>query len=394
MRYRVKALGRSGEVEQVELEALDELVLARELDNRGLSAISVRAMDWRLPGATRAPFPLLIFSQQLLVLLQSGLALVPAFEALVDSEPRPGIRHIMTQVLQALHEGKALSVALAGAPAAFPELYVALIQASEKTSDLDQALARFVRYQEQLDAVKGRLTSALIYPVVLLAVALLVVVFLLGYVVPRFSHIYEDIGGDLPWMSRVLIQWGNLVDSHGWMILAATVGIAVGVVSLVRSMAWQAWFGRQIWRAPLLGERLRVFQLARFYRSLGMLLRGGIPVIQGLKMVRAMLSPTLQRRLEQAIDQVRCGNGLAASMEAAQMATPVALRMLRVGEQTGNMGEMMERIAVFHDDETARFADWLTKLFGPVLMLFVGATIGGIVVLMYLPIFQLAENIR
>ncbi|OYU41925.1 MAG: hypothetical protein CFE44_26975 [Burkholderiales bacterium PBB4] len=149
-----------------------------------------------------------------------------------------------------------------------------------------------------------------------------------------------------------------------------------------------------MWRIPAVGERMRVFQLARLYRTLGMLLRGGIAIVPALDMVTGLLSAALQPRLLSATRFIHEGTTISHAFETTGLTTAVALRMLRVGERAGNMGEMMERIAAFHDEEMARWAEWITKLLGPMLMLVMGLVIGAVVVLMYLPIFQLADSIR
>jgi general secretion pathway protein F len=151
---------------------------------------------------------------------------------------------------------------------------------------------------------------------------------------------------------------------------------------------------RKLWQIPALGERMHVYQLARFYRTLSMLLKGGTPIVNALSMVSGLLQPELRNRLEQATASIREGHAISHAMELYGLTTPVALRMLRVGERTGEMGEMMERIAAFYDEEMARWVDWFTKLFEPILMAFIGVVIGLIVILMYLPVFDLAGNIQ
>jgi len=162
----------------------------------------------------------------------------------------------------------------------------------------------------------------------------------------------------------------------------------------VRSQSLQAACGRFLWRIPAIGGQLKVFQLARFYRTLAMLLRGGIPVLTGMQMTRELLSATLAPGMDGAMQWVREGRSLTDALNHHQLTTPVALRMLRVGEKAGNLGEMAERIAVFHEEEISRRVEWLTRLIGPLLMLLIGTVIGLVVVLMYLPIFQLAEAIE
>jgi general secretion pathway protein F len=151
---------------------------------------------------------------------------------------------------------------------------------------------------------------------------------------------------------------------------------------------------RALWRIPAIGERIRVYQLARFYRTLGMLLRGGIPIVTALEMVSGLLDNALRVQLAKASDCIREGQPISFAMETYGLTTPVALRLLRVGEHTGGMGEMTERIANFYDEEMARWVDWFTRLFEPLLMAFIGLVIGGIVILMYFPIFELAGSIQ
>jgi general secretion pathway protein F len=149
-----------------------------------------------------------------------------------------------------------------------------------------------------------------------------------------------------------------------------------------------------LWRIPAIGERMRVYQLARLYRTLGMLLRGGIPVVTAMGMVDGLLRPNLRERLQLAAQDIREGRPLSNVMELRNLTTPVAVRMLRVGERSGHMGEMMERIGNFYDDEIARWVDWFTRLFEPILMTGIGLVVGVVVVLMYMPIFELAGSIQ
>jgi general secretion pathway protein F len=287
-----------------------------------------------------------------------------------------------------------LSAALAELPANFPPLYIATVSASERTGSIREALGRYVAYQQQIDLLRKKLISASIYPLVLCGAGALVTLFLLGYVVPRFSAIYEDLGSELPWASRMLMQWGRGVHEHGFLVLAVLVGAGFGIRHVTSQPSWRAAAGRRLATLPVLGRQMRLYQLARLYRTVGMLLRGGLPAVTSFDMSAGLLSATLRPALAQATQAVREGQSLASSMERFHLTTPVATRMLRVGERSGNMGEMMERIASFYDDELARTVDTLARLIEPALMAVVGIVIGVIVVLMYFPIFELAGSIR
>ncbi|MBS0544765.1 MAG: type II secretion system F family protein [Proteobacteria bacterium] len=389
MRYRVKAVGADAAVVETELDAGSEAEARALAAARGLDVLSLRGVAVR----RGSRFPLQLFNQELLALLHAGIPLAEAVSALAEKEHRGAVRVVLSDILMALREGRTLSSALEAEPQAFPDLYVATIRAAERTSDLDRALERYIAYQQQIDALRGKLLSASIYPVLLLGVGGLVVLFLLGYVVPRFSHIYEDMGGDMPFLSRLLLDWGRLVEANAVLLGVALLVAIVAAVLAARSPALWAAVGRELWRLPMVGARLRIFQLARFYRTLGMLLSGGIAAVPALGMVSGLLSPMLRNSLATAIGRIREGRSFAATLAECGLTTPVARHMLTVGERAGNLGEMLTRSAEFHEEQTAREVEWLTRLFGPVLMLVIGCAIGLIVVLMYLPIFQLAETI-
>jgi len=216
--------------------------------------------------------------------------------------------------------------------------------------------------------------------------------FLLLYVVPRFAHIYEERGADLPLASRLLLAWGEAVQAHGGLMLALLGGLLVAGFYIVRNSRTR--IGNALWRVPAIGERLKVYQLARFYRTIGMLLRGGMPLVAALELGAQLLHPVLRERLVAARRAISEGRNVSQSLEASGLTTPVALRMLAVGERSGSMGEMLEQIAAFHDEELSRWVDWFTRLFEPILMALIGLVIGAIVILMYMPIFELAGGIQ
>jgi general secretion pathway protein F len=396
MRFEVKAVKSGGAVVSLSLDARDDRDADQQARSQGYLVLGVRrAGSLSLPAAFGAArFPLVLFTQELLALLRSGISLVEALETLNEKESKAGTAAVLAGLLARLREGQSFSTALQSHPDAFPDLYVATVRASERTGSLPEALSRFVVYQTQLDVVKKHLVSASIYPVILMVVGGLVSLFLLGYVVPRFSHIYEDIGGDLPWLTRALMAWGAFVEAHGGLLLGTVIATLTGLVLWIRRPAARQWISRQVMRIPALGERVRIYQLTRFYRTVGMLLMGGTPATQALAMVSGLLDQELRLRLDAALRRIREGQTMSASLDGQGLTTPVALRMLRVGERTGMMGEMMERSATFHEEELQRWVERFTRTFEPLLMALIGVVIGGIVLLMYFPIFELAGSIH
>lgn len=394
MRYWVKALRGGAEVVLLPVEALDEGDALRLTKNQGYSVLSVRPERFQFLRHGPGAFSLLLFSQELIALLDAGLTLVEAVEALAEKESGPVNRKILNGVLAQLYQGRTLSDAMRQFPDAFPPLYVATVRVSEKTGSLREALTRYVAYRTQMDKVRAKLLSASLYPALLIFAGGLVTLFLLLYVVPKFSHVYEDIGGNLPLFSRLLMQWGRLLEANAGLTLTMICMAAGGAAYGLTRPAVRQWLIPKLWEIPAIGERMRIYQLARFYRTLGMLLQSGIPVVTALEMAEGLLSPALRSSMREASRSIREGRSISHAMEKYGLSTPVAARMLRVGEHSGKMAQMMERIASFYEDEMARWVDWFTRLFEPLLMALIGVLIGIIVLLLYLPIFELAGSIR
>ena len=396
MRYEMKALREGEGILALALEAADETEAVRQAKSQGYAILAIRQKhSWRgWLENRRVRFPLMLFSQELLALLDAGLTLVEAIEALAEKEHRPETQKILRQVIASLYEGHPLSFALQQFPTYFPVLYVATVRASEKTGDLSVALARYVAYQLQMDIVRKKVVSASIYPALLLFAGGLVTLFLIGYVVPRFSLVYEQMGRDLPLFSRLLMNLGQLLRANGPIIFVVLILSVFGLVYGARRPAYKQWLVRKLWQVPAIGNRMKIYQLARFYRTLGMLLQGGTPIITALQMAADLLQSSLRGQLVLASASIREGLSISQAMERHGLTTPVASRMLAVGERSGKMGEMMDRIAGFYDDEMARWVEWFSKLFEPILMGIIGLVIGVIVVLMYFPIFELAGSIQ
>jgi len=398
MKFELKvALGEA--ISSLALEASNAAQARTLAESQGFSVLAVRGVGLSFKHLfanklAKPKFNLMLFSQELLALLESGLSLVEAIEALAEKEQQAESKAILNQVMTALYEGLPLSSALEKVPQVFTPLYIALIRASERTGDMVQALARHVAYQTQIDAVRKKIVTASIYPVLLIIVGGVVVLFLLGYVVPKFSTIYESAGTDLPWMSQVLLAWGRLLHEHGQEVLLAFIAFVATFSFVASRPVVRSAVMRKVWQIPALGETMRIYQLARFYRTLGMLLRGGIPLVTAMGMVSSLLQPLLRSSLDKVIVDVREGKPMSAAMELHGMTTSISIRMLRVGERTGQMGEMMERIGAFYDEEIARAVEWFTKLLEPMLMIVIGLVVGLVVVLMYMPIFELAGNIQ
>ena len=393
MRFHLRAITNEGRIESLDFQAVDEQSARQQAESRGYTVLQVQSRR-SVSLLRQARFPVQLFSQELLVLLSAGLPLVDAIETLGEKEKKDEWRSLLNRLVAVLRQGQPFSAALEQQPAVFSQLYVATVRAAEKTSDLAPALSRYVAYQAQIEAIRKRALNASIYPMLLIGAGALVSLFLLFYVVPRFGKIYEDRTTDLPFFSKILIGWGQLVEGHAMIALGLLAGLVIAIIFAARDPRAKAFLGDILWRVPAIGERLKVYQLARLYRTTGMLLRGGMPLVSALGMSAELLHPVLRERLAATSKAISEGLGVSESFDKNGLVTPVAMRMLVVGEQSGNMGDMLDRAAGFHDEELARWVDWFTRMFEPLLMALIGLVIGAIVILMYMPIFELAGNLR
>jgi general secretion pathway protein F len=393
MQFAVRTLAPDMSIANLVVDALDAQDARRQVEARGLFVSAVEpARGAGIARSRGAKLSLVLFSQELLALLSAGLGIVESLEALLEKESATGTRAVLERLLGGLREGKRFSAVLAAQPTLFPPLYVGIVRAAEGTSDLPRSLTRYIDYQQRIDTVRAKIVSASIYPVILLMVGGGVSGFLIGYVVPKFADVYQGAGRNLPWMSQLMLDWGQFASSHGTAILTCAALVLAGLVAAVRHLRRSGGMGRLLRRLPGIGERARVYELSRLYLTLGMLTEGGITIIGAIDTVQQMVSPHLAKNLAAARASIESGQPMSNAFEANGLTTPISLRMLRVGERTGEMGPMLTQSAAFYDGEIGRWIDRFTRTFEPLLMAAIGLVVGAIVVLLYMPIFDLAGD--
>ncbi len=398
MHSDVRALSPDHLISHLTLEARDEQDARRQVEQQGLFAAEIRpAAGLSARGLSRGRlgrhWSLILFSQELLALLTAGLSIVEGLEALVEKEANEGVRGILDRLLAGLRDGKRFSAVLAEQPYPFPPLYVGIVRAAEGTSDLPRSLSRYLDYRKRVDGVRNKIISATIYPAFLALVGGGVSFFLIGYVVPKFAQVYQETGRSLPLASRLLMQWGRFAGANSLALLCGLAAFIALMVLGTRAILARGGVTRLLSLVPGLGERVRIYELSRLYLTMGMLLEGGITVIGALDGVLSMMSPAMAASLSRASSVIQGGTPLSEAFEAEGLTTPISLRMLRVGERSGELGTMLTRSAEFYDGEIGRWIDRFTKLFEPMLMAAIGIVVGAIVVLLYMPIFDLADSL-
>lgn len=401
-RFRLKVLSAGGAdsaARIVLLEADDAGAAQQQAAALGYIVLSSAAVSG-LQGflevrAPRRP-PVTLLCRELITLLRAGLNVVEGITALANRARAgsAGRAAVYKELAGALQSGQALSVALTKSRTPFPGILVASVRASELTGTLLPTLERYVTYAERVDTLRKRLVNAAIYPSLVLAVAALVMLFLMGYVVPRFSVIYEDMGSELSRSTRWMVAWGHLVHDHGLLLLAAAIGIVTAMIATLRNESWRAAVLRRLFRTRVLGSRMEQFQLARLYRTLAMLMEAGVALLPALTLTRGMASEVLVPRMDAAIRDIGEGQPVAEVLQRQGLLDAIGWRLLSVGERSGDMGGMFDNVADFYEDDLGTWLDWVTRVAEPLLMTATGLVIGIVVLLMYMPIFELAGSLQ
>lgn len=385
----------------------DPRLAAQALGLSDVSSLQIRRLGWTASwwtgavpsgggtspggGPSRRAIDLRQFHAELAVLLAAGIPLLEALQTL--RERGGGGTGMLEQLARALREGLSLSAAMQRAGAPFDPLAIALVGAGERSGQLVATLQSHAAYLAWLQALGRQLRSALSYPLLLLAASLAVVLFLLLFVLPRFASVFDGVAADVPTASRWLIGLGVQAASQPTLSLVLAAAPALALWAVSRSVQARRVLAGLLWRSPGVGPWMQLVALARLYRALSLTLGAGLGVSRALTLVGEVLPEPLRPAIAAVGRRVQAGERLSDSLDAEGLATPVARRMLRVGEQGGALPAMLQRAAEFHDGQIAHAVDLVGRLAAPVLMLLMGALIGGIVVLMYMPIFGLMEQL-
>jgi general secretion pathway protein F len=391
--FRVRYLDAARQPTEARVQAADMGGVAAALGLPQASLLAVESVQAAPLKSRGGRFPRRQFAQQLAVLLRAGIPLLEALQTLQSQDNPPAVAAALNGVIERIQLGESFSIALGSRPQAFDALFVAVVEASERSGQVEQALFEQASYLAWVDQLRSKLVAAAIYPAMLITAGTAVVLFLLVFVVPRFAGLLDGLGGELPLASKALIAVGSFSGAHPIALLL----IAAALVALP-VFAWQRGLREvvqaRLWKLPLIGPKLHLLALAQLYRCLAMLLLSGVPVVPALVNARGVAAAHLRASLDRATETVRLGERLSASLQREGLTTPVSLRMLRVGEHSGELGAMLAQAAGFYDEELSRLSELVTRLINPALMLIMGLVIGTVVVLMYLPIFQLVDQVQ
>ena len=390
-----------GRVLEKEFDAVSAEILRENLEGQGFFVFQVRrrplaflfskeANSARLSGRR-----FLAFNQEFLVLIRSGLPILQVLDTITERLEAGALLEVLRDIRNEVRGGSMLSEAFAKFPRIFPHLYIASVRAGEKTGDLPVTLARYLVYQKRQEALKAKIKGASFYPALLTIAVLVVLAFMLLYVVPSFTQIYADANAQLPLLTRILIGISTGLVSWMPLLLPALIVAIAGARLYALSGPGALQIDRVKLKVPFFGPLFLDYALSGFCRTFGTTLASGIPAVQAMQMSRGTLNNrVLEEAMVRAVQRVEEGTTISSAIEQTGYFPVIALRMIGVGEASGALAEMLADVAEYYEEEVERRLDRLTTLIEPIMMMAMGLLIGGIVVAMYIPIFQLAGTVR
>lgn len=392
--FTLTAIDQSGTIQTKRINAGTKQQVESLCVELGMQVISVKLpLSQRFTSGTRSSFKLIPFAEELLALQKAGLSITESLSGL-HSKANESQKPVLSGLIQSIQQGQSFSEALANYPNEFPTLLRALVQAAEKTSNLPQAIEKYLEYAQQADLIKRKISNAALYPSLLLLVGGGVLMFLLMYVIPRFAGVYEGLQGDLPWLSEVLLWWGRAMRDHAVWVFTVLAVLAYAIYSTIKNTHYQHKVLQLVLRNSTAAKLWQGYTLSRLYRALGLLLSGGIPVQTSLAQVEQLLGQDEAHQLRKVSQRIAQGEPLSTALSESQLTTEISFQMLTVGERTGSVGEMLTKTAQFLEADTSKAVEAFSRIFEPVLMALIGLIIGVVVVLMYMPIFELANSLQ
>jgi type IV pilus assembly protein PilC len=395
--YVWAAQGRAGEMKKGETEAINEAAVRTQLRRQGLKPTRVKEKPKDLlemiplKGRVKSK-EVVIFSRQFSTMIGAGLPLIQCLDILASQEQNKGFARVIRTIKEDIEGGSTLSDALRKHPKVFDDLFINMIAAGEAGGILDTILNRLATYLEKSMKLKRKVKGAMTYPAVVLGISVIIVTLLLVKVVPVFQSIFAGMGRELPFITQTLINLSSFITDNSLYIVGAIIIIIVALVRFYQTDRGRYLFDRMILKPPVIGSLMRKVAIAKFTRTLSTLISSGVPILDGLEIVsRTSGNKIVEKALMETRKNISEGKTIAEPLAATTVFPPMVVQMIAVGEATGSLDSMLTKIADFYDDEVEVAVAAMTSMLEPMLMVFLGGVVGGIIVAMYLPIFQLGS---
>jgi type IV pilus assembly protein PilC len=398
--FRVKVGWPDGSVAEQSVMALDGGAARLEMERRGGHVFEVKRKGFSL-AASRAKrgrvkmSEFLIFNQELIALLKAGLPVVRSFEILLERQKSPTLRRVLGDVRERVNSGMSISEAFAEEGDLFPRLYWTSLKAGEKSGEIEAVLRRYLKYQKTVMALTRKVVSTMVYPAILIVLSIGLITILMTYVIPRFTEFFSDFNADLPLLTVVVLGAATFLRTH-ILVLAASIGGAAYLASRwLRTARGREWFDGAILKLPIVGGIFRRFAITQFTRSLGTLLGGGTPLVPALENAAdAVGNRSVSRRVKDVVPKVREGRELWKTLEETDIFTDLTIEMIKVGESSGALEEMLSAVSEFYDEEIDLLLARVISFVEPVILVLMGGVIVTILLSVYLPMFRLMSAIK
>ncbi|MBT2340879.1 MULTISPECIES: type II secretion system F family protein [Pseudomonas] len=395
--YTWEGKDRKGTKMTGELTGQSPALVKAQLRKQGINPQKVRKKSTSIfsKGKRIKPLDIALFTRQMATMLKAGVPLLQAFDIIGEGFDNPNMRKLVDEVKQEVAAGNSFAAALRKCPQYFDELYCNLVDAGEQAGALDTLLDRIATYKEKTEALKAKIKKAMTYPIAVLLVAAVVTGILLVKVVPQFESVFSGFGAELPAFTRMVIGLSEFMQHWWWLILTKFVSIFFGVkYALKRSQPLRDWRDKWLLKLPLIGTLMYKSAVARYARTLSTTFAAGVPLVEALDSVSGATGNVVFKQAVQRIKQdVSTGMQLNFSMRASGIFPNLAIQMTAIGEESGALDDMLDKVASFYEAEVDNLVDNLTSLMEPFIMVILGIVVGGLVVAMYLPIFQLGSAI-
>ena len=397
--YIWEGKSRQGEVRKGEMEASDRAAVESRLVGLGLTPTKIRRkgiLDTSLSLPTSiSGRDLLIFVRQFATMIDAGLPIVQCLEILGNQTDNAQLKKVILAIKARVEAGSSFSDALKDHPKVFDDLFVSLCAAGEVGGILDTILQRLAVYREKAQKLRGKVRGALTYPIVVLAVGVGVTLVLLLKVTPVFEKMFNDMGSTLPAPTQMFIDFSRWLQANFLFLVAGVVLLVFGITAFYRSVRGREFIDALLLRLPIVGDLLRKIAVARFTRTLGTMISSGVPILDAMDVTRKTAgNRTVEKGIEYVRTKISEGKNIAGPLAETKVFPSMVVQMIGVGEATGAMDQMLSKIADFYDEEVDVAVGSLTALLEPIMMVFLGAMVGGFLIAMYLPIFDIANTIQ
>ena len=377
-----------------EQQAKNANMLRAELRRQGITPKVVKPKGKPLFGATGkriTPLDIAVFSRQLATMMKAGVPIVSSMEIIANGNKNPRMTTLVNSVRAEIESGSSLYEALSKHPVQFDELFRNLVKAGESAGVLETVLETIATYKENIEALKGKIKKAMFYPAMVVAVALIVSSILLIFVVPQFQQVFEGFGADLPAFTQMLINLSNFMVAWWWLVGLVMAGLGVAfIMAKNRSLAFQHFLDRVMLKLPVIGQIMHNSAIARFARTLGVTFKAGVPLVEALETVAGATGNTVYETAVLRIrEDVSVGYSVNMAMKQVNLFPHMVVQMTAIGEEAGALDTMLFKVAEFYEQEVNNAVDALASLLEPLIMIFLGVVVGGMVIGMYLPIFKL-----